>query len=439
MLKDKNITPKQHFAPMTLTYMFGVFNDNFFKQSAMLLALGAGLKDAQALITIIFTLPYLFLTSASGWCADRFAKRNVVIASKALEVVAVCFGIAGLLMLEKTDTLYSGSWILIFTMVGIMGAQSSIFSPALNGSIPEIFTESYVMYVNSILKLVVTASIFAGVGFAGIIMDIKVPSFAAGYLNRIPAEKIGQTMVCIVMFLVAVLGFIFSFGVKSKGPSSNGQKFPILGPINALEYLYKMREDALLSIAVWANTFIWFIGSLMVLIINELGKTQLGYSNTSTSLMVVALMFGVSAGALICAKTIKERQWYTVIIPASLAMAFMCLSVFFVPLMPDLYISILPVRLVVLVAVFGAIGIAGGMYLIPVVSFIQIRPKADRKGNILGASNFAGMGGVMLSGPVYWIFVKLSLKPSQSFFVIFLLMMIYSIFIKKFLAGKKTD
>jgi len=422
---------------MTLTYLFGVFNDNFFKQSAMLLALSSGLKDAQSLITVIFTLPYLLLTSAAGWFADRFAKKNVVIASKALEVVAVCFGIAGFLMLKKTDTLSSASWILIFTMVGIMGAQSSIFSPALNGSIPEVFTESYIMRVNSIIKLFVTASILAGVGFAGIVMDIKLPSFFGVYLKSISADVFGQIMICVVMFTVAVLGFVFSFGVKSKGPASMNQPFPWWGPVNALFNLNSIRNDTLLNMAVWSNTFIWFIGSLIVLLTNELGKNQFGYSNSMTSAMVVALMLGVSAGSLICAKTVKYRRWHCVLVPAALVIGLSCLCVFFVPFMPGLQTAVF--RLAVLVVIFASIGIAGGFYLIPLISFIQARPQADKKGAVLGASNFAAMGGVMMSGPIYWIFARLNLIPSHSFGVVFIIMIVYSILTQKILSRNKNN
>jgi acyl-[acyl-carrier-protein]-phospholipid O-acyltransferase/long-chain-fatty-acid--[acyl-carrier-protein] ligase len=48
----------------------------------------------------------------------------------------------------------------------------------------------------------------------------------------------------------------------------------------------------------------------------------------------------------------------------------------------------------------GLIGLFGGLFLIPVESFIQTRPPAARRGAILAAANFAVFGGIMLSGPL---------------------------------------
>jgi len=43
-------------------------------------------------------------------------------------------------------------------------------------------------------------------------------------------------------------------------------------------------------------------------------------------------------------------------------------------------------------------GLAGGVLLIPLESFFQIRPAPEKKGAIIAAANFAGFVGMMLSG-----------------------------------------
>ena len=55
------------FAAMAASYSLGVFNDNFFRQSAMLLAIAAGRKHYQGWIALLFTLPYLLLAAPAGW------------------------------------------------------------------------------------------------------------------------------------------------------------------------------------------------------------------------------------------------------------------------------------------------------------------------------------------------------------------------------------
>ena len=112
------------FIAMAVTYSLGVFNDQFFKQAAFLMAIAAGRKEIQGYATIIFSLPYIVFAAYAGWMADRFSKRHVVIGAKVLELAAMICGAIGIL---------SGNWTLILLMVGLMGLQSAIFAPALNG------------------------------------------------------------------------------------------------------------------------------------------------------------------------------------------------------------------------------------------------------------------------------------------------------------------
>lgn len=64
------------FGAMATTYCLGVFNDNFFKQAAMLLAVAAGLNHLQGWAAILFALPFILFAAQGGWCADRFPKKR---------------------------------------------------------------------------------------------------------------------------------------------------------------------------------------------------------------------------------------------------------------------------------------------------------------------------------------------------------------------------
>ncbi|MHC4294213.1 MAG: hypothetical protein ACYSTL_01365, partial [Planctomycetota bacterium] len=61
------------FAAMAATYCLGVFNDGFFRQSVMLIAVAAGHKALQGYVMAVFTLPYLLFAAPAGWLADRFS------------------------------------------------------------------------------------------------------------------------------------------------------------------------------------------------------------------------------------------------------------------------------------------------------------------------------------------------------------------------------
>ena len=74
-------------------------------------------------------------------------------------------------------------------------------------------------------------------------------------------------------------------------------------------------------------------------------------------------------------------------------MALVMAGVSLVPLLPDAWV------LGALFALFVAVGVMGGLLLIPTEAFIQVRPAAERKGTVIAAGNFAVFTGILLSGP----------------------------------------
>ena len=127
-----------------VSYTLGTFNDNFFKQAILLLAVSMGHTAVQAWGTVLFSLPFVLFSAWAGWLADRYPKCRLVLAAKAREVCAMLAGGWGLLQLH---------WSGMLTMLFCMGASATLFSPALNGSLPELFAREDVPRVNALFKL----------------------------------------------------------------------------------------------------------------------------------------------------------------------------------------------------------------------------------------------------------------------------------------------
>ena len=69
-------------AALGASYTLGTFNDNFFKQAALLLAVSLGYSGFQAWGTFLFALPFVLFSAWAGWLADRFPKKYLVTAAK---------------------------------------------------------------------------------------------------------------------------------------------------------------------------------------------------------------------------------------------------------------------------------------------------------------------------------------------------------------------
>ena len=379
---------RRRFVAMAATYGLGVFNDSYFRQSCILLAAGLGKAGMKGWIMAVFTLPYILFAWAAGWLADRYSKRKVIIAAKALEVVAMGLGAYGII----TD-----SWACIMLMAFTMGLQSCLFSPALNGSIPELYPACYVNTANSLLKIVVTAMILAGVSFSGVAMKFKDAGPMGITMNR---WVVGAGVV-----LIALIGFFISFGVVHRPAADPKVKFPWTGPIETLKDVWSIRTDRLLLGVVSADVFVWFVGSFIVLGVAQMA-VNFGWDEAVGGYLIAAELIGLAAGGVISNFMTKYRYWYRFLGPLAVLMGLCLCSCVLLEQVDESY------RLVLAYVIMAAIGILGGMYMVPCEAFVQVRPEPARKGAILAAVNFVTFIGIFISGPLEGYMEKI-LSPAQ--------------------------
>lgn len=364
-----------NFIAMAATYSLGVFNDSLFRDSAMLIAvyeMGDKGRPLQNWVMALFTLPYILFPWSSGWMADRFPKRHVVIGAKFLEVAAMLAGAVGILLLN---------WPLIFMMVFLMAWQSCIFSPALNGSIPELYPDAYVIKANAALKVVTTAAILGGISVTGAILDVRGQCFG------VPA---GRALVAAAVLLVALLGVIASFGVPRRPAADPTAKFPWDGPLATFRCLRDIWRDRMLRVVTVADVFIWFVGALLVQVIKLLAF-QRGLSKTLASGLLATWVVGVAVGGVLGSRIAVGPRWYRALGPAAVVMGVFFIVIACVPLAPET----LQTRL--LFPLLGLVALLGGMVLVPCEGFIQTRPPHERKGAVIASVNFCVFSGMLAS------------------------------------------
>ena len=362
------------FAAMVIAYALGVFNDNFFKQVAVLKAQYGGLRWLKGLALGLFALPYLLFSAYAGWLADRFPKRNIIIGTKIWELAAMITGAVGVL---------TGSWVLIIGMVFMMGFQSAVFGPALNGSIPELYPASYVTQANATLKVFTTVAILLGMVVAGWILSISGTAFG------FPLKHVIVASLAIVVSLVGVGA---SFGVPRRPAADPTVRIPRAGPIDTVKQLMALRADRLLIRTVLADVYVWSIGALQVMIILGIGQRQLSLTEFGASNLTFAMLVGIAIGGVLAPRLARGENWHRVLAPSALAMGLLALAAPAVMLLPG------TAAVWGMAALLTVLGIAGGLFMIPCESFIQVRPPANRKGTVIAATNFGIFAGIVLAG-----------------------------------------
>ena len=368
-------------AALGASYVLGTFNDNFFKQAVLLLAVGLGLETYQAWGTFLFALPFVLFSAWGGWLADRFPKKNIVVAAKSLELLAMLVGAWGIVHLH---------WPAIMFMLFCMGGSSTLFSPALNGSIPELFPAAQVPKVNGLFKLCTTVSILLGVMLAGWALDRT-------WLDT--AIPFGRWLVASGVICAAVLGLGSTVCIPLWPASDKAAPaFPWLGAWNSLKDFHTLRRDPALRLCLAADATFYGISALALLLINALGRQELGFSNTLTSLLPTALLIGICAGSLLAARG-TVQSWRRWLFPACSGIGLALIAAFGAvqtPLSPQAHFW-------TLFAAYTVAGVCGGFFIIPVSSFIQVRPESHAKGHVLGICNCLSFTAIMLAGPAAWV------------------------------------
>lgn len=458
-MKEEPVSHSTAVVGMGACYALGTFTDNFYKQAAILLAASTQMTSVQSVATVLFSLPFIVFSAWAGWLADRMVKKYIVVAAKSMELLAL---LAGGLMLVR------GNWVGILAVIFFMGSQATIFSPALNGSIPENFPPTQVPRVNSLIKLASTAAILAGMALAGVFLDFTpsslggvLPSFGLEQSANIvsesgsaapavsvsatpdasasaasvapavsaasgpaagtpaPVSVYGRTIASVFIVIIAALGLLTAFTLRKKPAATTGgpgaSPFPLTGPVDSVRHVLECRKDPSLFLALLAEA--WFYGVAAVAVISVANlAASLGYSNTIASLISAVLMLGIAAGSLLAGGSSAE-SWRRLLLPSATSMGLLLALTGLAPLVPasGLFAGLNPQ----LCWIFGCqalCGLFGGVYLIPITSYIQVRPAAHEKGRVLGVSNFMSFVAMSLFGAAFCL---ISLLPPALTFVVY--------------------
>ncbi len=402
-----------------VTQFCGAFNDNLFKQLMLLLAIPTAVAvvadqpnvappkegDLQGLATVIFGLPFVIFGGLAGWLADRTSKRTVMIACKVAEIFIMTLGLLAFLAVPRLGM--AGLWIVLF----LMGIHSTFFGPGKYGILPEMISGKDLAKANGLVGMTTFLAIIFGTALGGILKDLLAPSDAAHPGVTAASGLWRASFVCIG---VAVFGTLTSLLLrKTKVADPNV-------PLNADALFIPSATRSLLGTdkplvgALFASCAFWFLAGLALQSVNALGKSQLGLSDTRTSLLTSIISIGIAAGAVIAGmisrggadpRLVRIGNWGVLACCAMLAVT--------IPGKGHLLGFWGSIPMLIL------LGAAAAFFAIPVQVFIQSRPPQDMKGRTIAFMNQANFLAIVLAGASYllidWLLRTMEWPRSAAF------------------------
>ncbi|MDR3624128.1 MAG: MFS transporter [Chlamydiales bacterium] len=354
------------FTFLNATQFLGVFNDNLFKLLLIFALINIqGIKQSQTILSLagaIFVLPFLVLSIPAGTLADRISKKVIIIYVKAIELAAAILGVISF-GLESALGLYSALFIL-----AISGA---IFGPTKYGIVPELVKKEELSKSNGYLSSFTFLAIIIGTSAAG-------PLVEASDRNYFFAS-----FACLIL---AIIGMLTAIKIPHTPAASSSKKFT---PFFFLEVIHNLKEASnikYLLVAIFGSAYFLFIGGFTQLNIIPYAVYCLGLSEIEGSYLFLITALGIGIGSLVAGKLSGKKVQLGLSPIGALGMSISALTLSFCEL--NFYLLFL--------ALFF-LGAFGGIYLIPLDSYIQAASPNNKRGQNVAANNLMGFTGVLFA------------------------------------------
>jgi len=363
----------RRFAPLFWCQFFAAFGDNFLKTALVFVILYevAGANSA-VLITIAgatLIAPFFFLSGLGGELADRYDKSFVAQRIKLTEIGAAIVAVAGFAFHSLT---------LLFLAVFMFGTLASLFGPIKYGILPDLLERRELPSGNALIE---------GGTFLAILFGTIVAGLAAnGNSNPIHFAWL--------MILTALASWLASLLIPKSGEGAPDLAINRNVLVSTGSLIKQIRADPRLWWGALVASWFWLVGALVLSLLPPLVSFTIGGSEEVVTLFLTIFSVAVAIGSGLAAWLAAGR---IVLLPTLIAAVL--LGVFaldlgwtasaIVPAATPMSLgAFFASRYSLHVAIdLAGLAIAGGLFIVPVFTAVQVWAGADRRARVVAAVN----------------------------------------------------
>lgn len=365
----------RRFGPLFVTQFFGAFNDNLFKNALVVLltfqttqwtSLSPGLLANLA--AGLFILPFFLFSASAGQLADKYDKALLARWVKLLEILIVLLIGVGF---------WLHSLAILLTSLFLLGLQSTLFGPVKYAILPQHLGEAELVGGNALIE-------------AGTFVAILVGTLSGGLLAGIEGGTRWITAGCL---LVAVVGYLGSLRIPMAAPPEPGLRLnpnPLGETRRSIGFA---REDRGVFLAILGISWFWLYGALLLAQFPAYTKDVLGAGESGVTLLLTVFTLGIGSGSLLCKRLSQQPVEIGLVPLGALGLSLFGLDLAFASpaaapgvslALPALLAT--PGTLRVLADLF-ALGLFGGLFIVPLYTLMQLRSTAAHRARIVAANN----------------------------------------------------
>jgi acyl-[acyl-carrier-protein]-phospholipid O-acyltransferase / long-chain-fatty-acid--[acyl-carrier-protein] ligase len=207
--------------------------------------------------------------------------------------------------------------------------------------------------------------------------------------------------------VLAVIGLLTSLGISRVPAADTTRKFDWNVGREFFSEIRHMRGDRMLLTAVMANTFFWFLGSLLLLNIVLYSADVLFLDETRSSYLLAGLSLGIGIGSLAAGFVSGKKIQMGMVLPGLGGIFLMAVL-----------LSWTGIGFTTVLGYLTLLGFAGGFFVVPVNALIQRRPAPSEKGRTIAVANLLSFIGVALQPMAQFAMIRLGHPNPAKVFLI---------------------
>ena len=363
----------RRFAPLFWCQFFAAFGDNFLKTALVFVILyevaGANSAALISLAGATLIAPFFLLSGLGGELADRYDKAFVAQRIKLTEIGAAVVAVAGFAF---------HSLALLFLAVAMFGTLASLFGPIKYGILPDLLQRRELPSGNALIE---------GGTFLAILIGTIVAGIAAnGNSNPVHFAWL--------MILTALASWLASLLIPKSGEGAPDLAINRNVLVSTKSLIKQLRADPRLWWGALVASWFWLVGALILSLLPPLVSFTIGGSEEVVTLFLTIFSIAVAIGSGLAAWLAAGRIVLLPTLVAAVLLGLFSLDLGWtasaiVPAQTTLSLgAFFASRYSLHIAIdLAGLAIAGGLFIVPVFTAIQVWAGADRRARVVAAVN----------------------------------------------------
>jgi len=365
---------QRRFLPYFSAQALGACNDNLLRG---LLVLGAtdhaahyAHLDPNVLMNLaggLFMLPFVLLSGVAGQLADRCDRTRVLQAAKAAEIVIVALASCGFVL---------HSLPLLLTSLFLMGVHAAFFAPAKYALLPQVLRPAELVGGNALVA-------------AGTCVAILLGTLAAEAFALHDSARVMAAALCVL----AVAGFLASLAMPRAAPAAPQLK-PDWNPWTmSWQALAAARASRAVFLSLLGVSWFWFYGALLLAQLPGYAHAVINGDLQVYALLLVVIAAGVATGSLLCERLSGRRVEIGLVPFGSIGLTLCGLDLAWISPASAAAHSLGVHEFLAqrhawrMLIDLGAIGLFGGVYVVPLYAVVQQRARSASLGRVVAANS----------------------------------------------------